>query len=45
MILYARKGKNARMMFYLKTKRDVPEGQVALTNLPEENKYCNDKKN
>ena len=44
MLLDSRKGKNASLMFYLKTKRYVPEGQVALTNLPEKNKDEIDKK-
>ena len=45
MILYARKVNNTSMIFYLKMKQYVPEGQVALTNLPEENNYGNDKEN
>ena len=35
MILDASKGQNKSMMFYLKAKRYSPEGQEALTNLPE----------
>ena len=33
-VLYARKGQNKSMMFYLKAKRYAPEGQEALNNLP-----------
>ena len=44
MILEARKGKNASIMFYLEKKLYVPEGKVALTNIPEEKKYNNEKK-
>ena len=32
------------MMFYLKARMYAPEGQEVLTNLPEEKKYGNDKK-
>ena len=42
MILDAGKGNNSSMMFYLKKKIYVPEEQVALTNLLEENKDGND---
>ena len=47
MILDAKKGKNASMMFYLKAKRYAPEGsknKEENSNLPEEKKYGNDKK-
>ena len=44
MILDARKVKNASVMFYLKTKFYVPEGQVALSNIQEEKKYGNEEK-
>ena len=37
-ILDARKDKNKSMMFYLKAKRYDPEGQEALTNIPEKKK-------
>ena len=49
MILYARKGKNYSMMFYLKAKRYPPEGlkpQEANRNISEKKKekYGNDEK-
>ena len=44
MILDARKVRNASVMFYLKTKFYVPEGQVALSNIQEEKKYDNEEK-
>ena len=43
-IVDASKGQNKSMMFCLKAKRYDPEGQEALTNLPEEKNYGNDKK-
>ena len=43
-ILYARKGQNKSMMLYLKAKIYSPEGQEALTNIPEEKKDGNDEK-
>ena len=33
MILYASKGQNKSMMFYLKAKRYAPEGKEAITNI------------
>ena len=45
MILDEIKGKNVSMMFYLKAKHYVPEVQVPLTNIPEEEKDGNDKNN
>ena len=42
-ILDVRKGQSKSMMFYLKLNRYAPEVQEALTNLPEEKKYSNDK--
>ena len=44
MILDARKVRNASVMFYLKKKLYVPEGQVALSNIQEEKKYGNEEK-
>ena len=43
-IVDARKGQKKSMMLCLKAKRYDPEGQEALTNLPEEKNYGNDKK-
>ena len=43
-IVDASKGQNKSMMFCLKAKRYDLEGQEALTNLPEEKNYGNDKK-
>ena len=42
MVLGAIKGQNKSMMFYLKSKEYDPEGQKALTNLPEEETDDND---
>ena len=44
MTLDASKGQNNSMMFYLKAKRYVPEGQEALTNIPENIMETSDKK-
>ena len=44
MILYARKGKNKSMMFYLKAKIYYPEGQEALTDLTEQKNDTSDEK-
>ena len=44
MTLYARKCQDKSMLFYLKAKRYYPEGQEALTNVPEQQKETIDKK-
>ena len=44
MTLDTRKVQNKNMMFYLKAKRYPPEGQEALTNLPEKKMETSDKK-
>ena len=44
MTLDARKRQNNSMMFYLKSKIDAPEGQEALTNLPEKKMETGDEK-
>ena len=41
MIIDARQGNNASMLFYLKIKRYVPEVQVTLTNIPDDKKDGN----
>ena len=43
-ILDARKVQNKSIMFFLKSNMYYPEGQEALTNLPEEKKDGNEKK-
>ena len=44
MILDARKVQNKSMMFYLKARRYVSEGQEALTNMPYQKKETSNEK-
>ena len=42
--LDARKGQHKSMMFYLKAKIYSPEGQAAITNMPEKKTETSDEK-